>query len=81
MKQALKTGQICLFFIAFAPITKLFMLPSVVASLAHNDGWITACINLALDLVTLLIINLACAKTTLLLYNFWKARLEKSAGR
>lgn len=81
MKQALKTRQICLFFIAFAPITKLFMLPSVVASLARNDGWITACINLALDLVTLFVINLVCAKNNLTFIQLLESAFGKIGGK
>ena len=61
MKQ-LKTRQICLFFIAFMPITKLFYLPSVLASVSNEDMWISAIVNLLLDLITLLAILKVCER-------------------
>jgi len=77
MKYQLKTRQICLFFIAFMPIIKIFMLPSVVASFADEDMWLSTLINCALDIITLSSIILVCksANTTfigLLESNFGK---------
>ena len=62
MNFQLKTRQVCLFIIAFIPVTKLFILPSVLASHANEDMWISATINLSLDFITLLFILNACKK-------------------
>ncbi len=59
----LKTRQICFFLIAFLPITKFFSLPSIIASFAKEDLWISTLINLALDFLTLVPIILVCKKT------------------
>ncbi len=61
MKQ-LKTRQICLFYIAFAPMIKLFYLPSVLAGVAYEDMWICAVVNLLLDLITLVPILIVCER-------------------
>ncbi len=50
----LKTRQICLFFIAFMPITKIFTMPSVLATTAQGDLWLCALVNICLDLLTLI---------------------------
>lgn len=62
MKFQLKTRQVCLFIIAFLPITKLFIAPSVLATHANEDAWISASLNLTLDFITLLFILCACKK-------------------
>ncbi len=58
----LKTRQVCLFIIAFMPVTKLFILPSVLAEHASEDMWISATINLLLDFITLLFVLHACKR-------------------
>ncbi len=64
MKQ-LSSRQICLFFIAFLPITKLFTLPSVLATFSNQDLWISATINSILDIGALVALIFTCkyAKT------------------
>lgn len=61
----LSERQVCLFFIAFLPVTKLFMLPSVLSLNAAEDGWICALFNFLLDFTTLFFVLRACknAKT------------------
>lgn len=54
--------QICLFFIAFLPITKLFTLPSVLAETAGRDLWISALVLLFTDLFTAFAVTLAMKK-------------------
>lgn len=61
MKQ-LKTRQICLFFIAFSPMIKLFYLPSVLAGVAYEDMWICAVVNLLIDLATLIPLLIVCER-------------------
>ncbi len=65
MVHQLKTRQVCLFFIAFLPITKLFTLPSVLATFANEDMWISALFNALLDIATLIVLIFTCkyAKT------------------
>ena len=77
MKYQLKTRQICLFFIAFLPVTKLFMMPSILAQNAREDLWISATVCLFFNFITLSFLICACkkAKTTffeLLENNFGK---------
>ncbi len=56
MNYQLKSRQICFFLIAFLPINKLFIMPSVLASVANEDMWISAVISLLLDFITLFFI-------------------------
>ena len=56
MQYQLKSRQICFFLIAFLPINKLFIMPSVLAGVANEDMWISAVISLLLDFVTLLFV-------------------------
>ncbi len=53
MERQLKTRQICLFFVSFLPITKLFAMPSIMASIAGRNLWISGLINVLLDFITL----------------------------
>lgn len=46
--------NVCLFFIAFLPATKIFLLPSVLVKVAGSDMWISSVINVALDALTLI---------------------------
>ncbi len=60
VQHQLKTRQVCLFFIAFLPITKLFSLPSVLATHADEDLWISTLINAILDIATLVALIFTC---------------------
>lgn len=53
MNYSLKSRQISFFFLAFLPVTKLFMMPSVIAKYAAEDMWISVLINLLLDFFTM----------------------------
>ncbi len=76
MKQ-LKTRQVCFFLIAFLPITKFFSLPSIIASHANEDLWISALLCLVLDFITLIPIVIACRNAN---KNFFEL-LEDCLGR
>ena len=52
MTKALKTRQVCLFFIFFLPVIKFFMMPSIIAKEAKQDIWICLIINCFIDLIT-----------------------------
>ena len=45
--------NVCLFFIAFLPATKIFLLPHVLARAAGADMWISAAVNVVLVAITL----------------------------
>lgn len=62
MEYPLKSRQICLFLIAFMPITKLFMMPSVVAAVTGEDIWISTLTNFLADFLTLSVLVLCCKK-------------------
>ena len=76
MKQ-LKSRQVCLFIIAFFPILKIFMLPSILAKHAFEDMWISAIINIALEFISLVLILRACR---LAKCNFYQL-LENNLGK
>lgn len=75
MQYELKTRQVCLFLIAFAPITKLFIMPSVLAGKANEDMWISATINLLLDFLTVLFVIYTCKRANKNLYALLEERL------
>ncbi len=58
----LKTRQVCLFFIAFLPATKFFMLPSILAKSANHAMWISALILFLCDFLTIFALTFACRK-------------------
>lgn len=77
MNYPLKIRQVCFFILAFFPIVKIFMMPSILAGFANEDMWISSLINLVIDFITLLFIISLCkrAKT-----NFF-GLLEQNFGR
>ncbi len=77
MHYQLKTRQICLFFLAFLPVSKLFILPSILATHAKEDMWISSLLNLTLDFITLLFIISACKKAKTNFYGL----LENNFGK
>ena len=77
MKLQLKTRQVCLFIIAFLPITKLFIAPSILATSASEDAWISATLSLALDFITLLFILNACKKAKCDFFTLLEVNLGK----
>lgn len=62
MKFQLKTRQVCLFLIAFLPVSKIFILPSILATYANEDMWLSATFSLFLDFITLCFVVVACTK-------------------
>ena len=59
----LKTRQICLFFIAFVPVSKFFLLPSMIAGFSANDMWISCLLNILFDILSIIGVCIACKKT------------------
>jgi len=62
MRPQLTVRQVCFFIIAFLPVTKLFMVSSVIASFAKQDMWISVLINSLIDVATITAITFACQK-------------------
>ncbi len=77
MQYELKSRQVCLFIIAFLPISKLFIMPSVLAGKANEDLWISALINLTLDFLTILAVTYTCKKTEKNLYSLLESKIGK----
>lgn len=80
MKQ-LSTRQICFFFIAFLPITKLFTLPSVLATFAEEDMWISALFNSLLDIGTLVALIFTCKKAKISFYQMLEGVIGKIGSK
>lgn len=72
MMNQLKSRQICFFFIAFIPIIKLFTLPSVLAEICAEDMWLSACLNVFLDGLTVFTLAMVCRKTKTDFYGLLK---------
>ncbi len=75
--KSLKSRQICLFIIAFLPVSKLFMMPSIASKFAGEDMWISVLINLLLDFATVMILSISFKKHNL---NFFEL-LENTFGK
>lgn len=56
MTKALKTRQICFFYIALLPVVKFFMMPSLICGICGEDAWISALINGFADVITVTVI-------------------------
>lgn len=54
--------QICLFFIALTPLSKIFMLPSIMAGYVKEDLWILGLIHTCLDVLTVAVLVAAAKK-------------------
>ncbi len=81
MQYQLKTRQICLFFIALMPISKLFSLPSVIAGVANEDMWISSLINGVIDLITVVALLFACKRADTDFYGLLKLNFGKVVAK
>lgn len=81
MKFQLKTRQICFFLIAFTPITKFFILPSILANTANEDMWICSLVNVLLDLITLCAIIYTCKKCRCTFFQLLENNLGKTGTK
>ena len=77
MNYALKTRQVCLFIIAFLPLSKLFVLPSVLAKIANEDLWLCTVLSLFLDFITLSAVLYACKKADTDFFGLLRANFGK----
>ncbi len=76
-EKQLKTRQVCLFFLAFLIINKLFTLPSTVTSISNNDLLISALVNILIDGFSLFLILLLTKNSN---ENFYEI-LENTLGK
>lgn len=81
MQKELRSRQICLFIIALLPLSKLFMMPSVLASFTNEDMWLSALFNFALDFITIFFIVGFMRKTNTDLFTFLENGLGKTASK
>ncbi|MBQ7236910.1 MAG: GerAB/ArcD/ProY family transporter [Clostridia bacterium] len=81
MKFQLKTRQICLFFIAFTPVIKLFMMPSIIAEFAREDMWISSLINLILDGVTFIFLLIAARRAKTNVFGLLEDNFGKTGAK
>ncbi len=81
MQYQLKTRQVCFFLIALTPISKLFIMPSVLAGKAEQDLWISAMINLALDFLTIFLVTIACKRSNTTILGLLERSLGKTATK
>ncbi|MBQ8197184.1 MAG: GerAB/ArcD/ProY family transporter [Clostridia bacterium] len=79
--QTLYDRQIALFFLSVVPFTKFFTLPSLTAGISGNDMWISAILNLVLDIVTVLIVLSACKKSNVDFFGLIENIFGKVGGK
>ena len=81
MEFQLKTRQICLFFIAFLPVTKIFMLPSILAGYAGTDMWLACLINVISDGIAVLCVLYTCRRADTDFFGLLKLNFGKTGSR
>lgn len=79
--KALKLRQVCLFFIAFLPVTKFFMLPSILALNSGEDLWLSSLLSIGLDLLTVVILTIVCVKSKMTFYNLLEFNFGKIGSK
>lgn len=81
-KNKLKLRQIAFIFLAFMPVTKISLLPSVTAGYAEEQLWLASLISFAADICVLCIALLLCRKHgNSTLFNILEKRLGKFSAR
>lgn len=73
--------QICLFFIAFSPILRVFMLPSLTAQISGEDMWISSVFNVLIDFVSIIAIIICCKCTDDDFYTLIKNKFGDAAAK
>ncbi len=81
MKFQLKTRQICLFIIAFLPLTKFFTLPSIIAKSANEDLWLSTLFNLFFDFITIGVLLFACKKSRQNVFDLLENNFGKTGAK
>jgi len=81
MQYQLKTRQVCLFIIAFLPITKFFTLPSIIAKSSNEDLWLSALISLAFDLITIVFLSIICYRSKVNFFTILEERFGENLSK
>ncbi len=81
MEYQLKTRQICLFFIAFLPLGKFFMMPSVIAGITGEDCWISVLINILIDFAVFSVLLYVAKKSDANIYTLLSRSLGKTLSK
>ena len=63
------------------PITKFFMVPSILAGQAYEDMWICSIVNLLLDLFTLTVLMVVCKRENTDFITLLKNKLGKKGAK
>jgi len=56
-KKDLSVRQIALFFIAFLPVTKIFIMPKDASNIANEDMWLSVLFALSFDFLTIFVLS------------------------
>lgn len=81
MQYQLKTRQVCLFIIAFLPITKFFTLPSVIARVSNEDLWLSALVSIIFDLISVIVLTFVCHKAKANIFKILEDNFGKNASK
>ena len=81
MQKPLSVRQVCFVFIAFMPVTKFFILPSIIAQISSNDMWISVLISILFDFLTLVVILSTMRKTNLCFFDLLKEVLSEKGAK
>ena len=77
----LRLRQVCLFFIAFSPIARIFMLPSLLAEITGEDMWLSSLLNVLMDLTGIVAIILCCKRADADFYTLIKRKFGDAAAK
>lgn len=81
MQYQLKTRQVCLFFVAFVPLLKLFGLPSILAQTSNEDLWLSVLFNTIIDAFTIACILSAIKKTNCSFFKLIENNFGKTVSK
>ena len=56
MIKAVRTRQICFFYIALMPVVRFFSAPSIICGFSREDLWLSAVINCLADVITIAVL-------------------------
>lgn len=77
----LRLRQICLFFIAFTPILRFFMLPSLISELAGEDMWLSSLINVMADFIAVMVLLICCKRENADFYTLLKRKFGDATAK
>ncbi len=81
MLNEIKVRQICLFFIAFLPLSKIFSLPSIIADASNEDMWISTLFNVLIEFLTLSVLLRISKSTDKTIYELLEDKFGKTVTK